>query len=355
MSHGLVGTGPGAFRRVVGMTAGTQFNPRFEAFGFHPEEIVARRPDLTPGQKFLYDRLVRWSRSANGERNNERAGEVWRSKENIAQELGKSAKQIGRDLAKLEAVDLVGHRFRDGRKSNTYFFLFHRSFESATPDSKIERTPVSIQNVSPSEFERTSESCKSGGAESKHSNLNGHPRPVTSILNGHRSPSNQKVLNQQSHTQQDSERFVESAKPSAQTSASANFDVKVDRNLTTSSRDAFPAAGWRSQEDFVTWWNQLVRRHPNKNNNAAARALAIQLISHGTLRRAEFDGGYTALARSQTGRWAEQNGRFAPNLHKLLEDRLWEHVQNSGERMPVRPNFSPYEAAEDYLVRCGIQ
>src|SRR5690242_5042731 len=94
------------------------FNPRFEACGFHPEEIVARRRDLTVGQKWLYDRMVRWSRASAGERKNERAGEVWRAHDNIGFELGKSAKQIGRDLARLEAVGLLRHRVRDGRKSN---------------------------------------------------------------------------------------------------------------------------------------------------------------------------------------------------------------------------------------------
>jgi hypothetical protein len=104
---------------------GEQFNPRYEACGFHPEEIVARSHDLTDGQKLLYTRLVRWARSKHGVRANERAGEVWRSQRNIATELGKSERQIRRDLKRLEVLVLIKLRVRDGRKSNTYVFLHH--------------------------------------------------------------------------------------------------------------------------------------------------------------------------------------------------------------------------------------
>src|ERR1700687_1445403 len=133
------------------MKPGDAFNPRFESCGFHPEEIVSRRHDLTDGQKWLSHRLIVWARSSDGERPNEHAGEVWRSQTNLAFELGKSAKQIGRDLAKLESVDLLGHRKRDGRKSNTYFFLFHSDFERTStspqpgPALRAEGTPLSAQ------------------------------------------------------------------------------------------------------------------------------------------------------------------------------------------------------------------
>jgi len=128
------------------MKPGDVFNPRFEACSVHPEEVVSRRRDLTDGQKYLYHRLVGWARSTDGHRPNERAGEVWRSHDNIAIELGKSSKQVGRDLAKLESERLISHHKRDGRKSNTYVFLFHEDFELI---------PASSQTVEASEFERT--------------------------------------------------------------------------------------------------------------------------------------------------------------------------------------------------------
>ena len=36
------------------MTVGEPFNPRYGTCGFHPEEIVSKRQDLTGGQKLLY-------------------------------------------------------------------------------------------------------------------------------------------------------------------------------------------------------------------------------------------------------------------------------------------------------------
>ncbi len=186
------------------MNQGEQFNSRFEACGFHPEETVARRLDLTDGQKWLYDRLVRWSRHSDGERRNERAGEVWRSHENVASELGKSSKQVARDFAKLESVGLLGHRKRDGRKTNTYFFRFHSDFERTSTSSQAE--PI-VQ------FEQTPMSVQTAPTESLGPDLNGHPRPVTSDLNGHPRPSNQEVVNQQAPTQRDSGRAETPAKP----------------------------------------------------------------------------------------------------------------------------------------------
>jgi hypothetical protein len=179
------------------MKPGEVFNPRFEACGFHPEEIVSRRRDLTDGQKWLYDRMVRWARASDGQRPNERGGEVWRSKKNIGIELGKSEKRVSRDLAKLESERLISHRKRDGRKSNTYAFLFHEDFEG---------TPMSAQ----AEFERTRMSAQKAGEAPPAENLNGHLRPVRTDLNCHPCPSNQEVFNQKEHAHsEDSGRLKE--------------------------------------------------------------------------------------------------------------------------------------------------
>ena len=77
------------------MTIGEPFNPRYEACRFFPADIVDRRNDLNASQKLLFRR---WARFKDGERYNERAGEVWRSEENMAGELGKSLRQISRVL-----------------------------------------------------------------------------------------------------------------------------------------------------------------------------------------------------------------------------------------------------------------
>jgi len=54
------------------MTIGEPFNS-LEACGFHPEEIISRRHNLTDGQRFLYERVVRRARARDGDRANERA------------------------------------------------------------------------------------------------------------------------------------------------------------------------------------------------------------------------------------------------------------------------------------------
>ena len=163
------------------------FNPRFEVCGFHPEEIVARRRDLNPGAKCLYDRMVRWARLTDGARPNERAGEVWRSRETMAEELGKSPKQVGRYLNMLKVARLIDWYSRDGRKSNTYVFLIHPDFEQAYlaanrgTRAAVDGTVASFQAI-PNNTRRQA--------------LTGHERPVKSGLKGHPCPTNQKEVNQ---------------------------------------------------------------------------------------------------------------------------------------------------------------
>jgi len=169
-------------------TIGEPFNPRYEACGFHPEEIVSRRRDLTDGQKWLYERLVRWARSVDGVRANERAGEVWRSHKNIAAELGKSERQVRRDLKRLESLGLLKPRIRDGRKSNTYVFLFHVWFERTMTSSQIisdERSP-----------RRSSVSAQNHACEPERPLASGRLRPVNAAFSGHPRPPNQKGFNQ---------------------------------------------------------------------------------------------------------------------------------------------------------------
>jgi len=160
-------------------TIGTPFNPRYNACGFYPAEIVARRRDLSDGQKLIYTRLVGWARTHNGARSNERAGEVWRSHKNIASELGKSERQVRRDLKRLEEVELIKHRVRDGRKSNTYVFLFHPSFERASASAQM--TPRT--HLLPSECPPAT----------------GPSRPVKSDSNGQLRPPNQEMFNQRKY------------------------------------------------------------------------------------------------------------------------------------------------------------
>src|SRR5689334_24824264 len=92
---------------------GEPFNPSHKACGFYPPDIVGRQTDLTDGQKRLYERGVRWAGTN---------GAFWYSFETMARELGKSPRQVKRDMAELEARGLIRHERRGRRITNLYRF-----------------------------------------------------------------------------------------------------------------------------------------------------------------------------------------------------------------------------------------
>jgi hypothetical protein len=98
---------------------GEAFNPYRKLCGFYPPDLVGRQRDLTDGQKRLYERAVRWAGTN---------GSFWRSFANIAEELGKSVRQVKDDMATLEQKRLIGHT-RRRRRSNVYHFQWHPIFE----------------------------------------------------------------------------------------------------------------------------------------------------------------------------------------------------------------------------------
>jgi hypothetical protein len=62
-------------------------------------------------------------------------GYFWHSFEAMGEALGKSGRQMKRDMAKLESIGLVAHVRRGNRESNVYTFLFHPMF------SEVEKSP----------------------------------------------------------------------------------------------------------------------------------------------------------------------------------------------------------------------
>lgn len=102
------------------MTAGDPFNPWREACGFYPPDIVGRQRTLGDGPKRLYERMVRWAG---------KNGRCWHGQETMAEELGKTGRQVRSNIRALEAAGLISHRSRDGRRSNTYVFLWNDWFE----------------------------------------------------------------------------------------------------------------------------------------------------------------------------------------------------------------------------------
>src|SRR5206468_1567527 len=98
------------------------FNPARDACGFYPPDMVGRRRELKDGPKRLYERLVRWAG---------KNAECWWGFEKMAVALGKGERQVRSDMRMLEKQRLIAHRRRDGRRSNTYVFLWHPWFEGA--------------------------------------------------------------------------------------------------------------------------------------------------------------------------------------------------------------------------------
>jgi hypothetical protein len=99
---------------------GESFNPWRESCGFYPPDVIGRARWLTDGQKRLYERLVRFAG---------RDGHCFPSQLVLARELGKTDRQIRKDIRKLEDLKLIGHQFRNGRRSNTYAFLCTNSLK----------------------------------------------------------------------------------------------------------------------------------------------------------------------------------------------------------------------------------
>jgi hypothetical protein len=137
---------------------GKPFDPCRERCGFYAPDIVARQRALKDGPKRLYERLVRWAG---------KNGECWYGVETIANALGKSERQVRYDINTLERLKLIDHRWRDGRRSNTYVFLFHHWFERQSTAAQIESA--------------TAESERQPAAG--RTNLSGSPLPTNRVRN----------------------------------------------------------------------------------------------------------------------------------------------------------------------------
>ena len=96
---------------------------------------------VTDGQKRLYERLVRFAGTN---------GRCFPSQTTLARELGKSERQVRKDLVKLEQYRLIRHLWREGRRSNTYEFLWHQIFDERNRSAAQEREAVEPERNSAS-------------------------------------------------------------------------------------------------------------------------------------------------------------------------------------------------------------
>ena len=156
------------------LTIGEPFNPSREACGFYPPDVVARQTDLTDGQKRLYERAVRWA----GQN-----GKIWYSFETMATELGKSTRQVKRDMVVLERRGLLTHTRRGKSMSNLYRFLYHPVFKGEVTstahhsagevaDVESEVTSMTPSEVTPASHEFRKENfVKESSATAKGSGM----------------------------------------------------------------------------------------------------------------------------------------------------------------------------------------
>ncbi len=125
------------------LTAGQAFNPWRGVCGFYPPDAVNRQKNLTDGQKLVYARLVRYAG---------RDGHCYPSFRRLADDLGKSERQVKRDILALEEEHrLIRHVRRGRRLSNLYQFYWHPMFDGdvtpVSPHSQGEVTPTALHKV----------------------------------------------------------------------------------------------------------------------------------------------------------------------------------------------------------------
>jgi Helix-turn-helix domain len=156
------------------MKPGETFNPWRGDCGFNPFGIVCRQRALTDGQKLLYGRLVRFAG---------RDGYCYPSQVTLADELGKSPRQIVRDVAALERFGLIAVEHNKGRgKANRHTFLWHSCFESwmAGPAEKVTPASPFIQSrrepsMSPFSQEKVTDPTVKGDRSGQEKVTNCHP------------------------------------------------------------------------------------------------------------------------------------------------------------------------------------
>ena len=141
----------------------------------YPPAVFGRLYDISDGVKRLYDVLYR------------RVGQndaCWPSFASLANDLGKSERQVRYDLKKLASLSLIKTEWRTGRRSNTYRFLWHEMFErqsiagqdngslTASRQSEPQSTTDDVNNEGPSIAARERQDT---------ANLNGNGLPGNSF------------------------------------------------------------------------------------------------------------------------------------------------------------------------------
>ncbi len=136
----------------------------------YPPAIVGRQRGLTDGQKRLYALL--YSRAGDNDT-------CWPSFDSLAYDLGKSERQVRSDVARLEGLRLIRHEWRNGRRSNTYVYLWHEWFErQSTAGQKEGRNRSERQSTAGQSSGNVPDAA--GRKRQSTADLNGSPLPANS-------------------------------------------------------------------------------------------------------------------------------------------------------------------------------
>ena len=118
------------------------------------------------------------------------------------------------------------------------------------------------------------------------------------------------------------------------------------RAQTPGNGNPLLAAGFNSPEDFDGWWTELVGAHPNRNKNAVARSRVLEAVITGNFNRVKFQEGYARL-KAGSPEWAEDRGRFAPNLYEIVANDLWKFAPPNGTSKTGPEKATPEQAARE--------
>jgi len=303
------------------VTIGDPFNPHRRLNGVFVPLGLLRCREIGNGAKLLYGRLCLFAG---------KDGECFAERSELGKEMGLSVASIGRQLEELVDAKFI-RRVRRGRGQTALCqFLWHPALEScqrSAPDNAKVRCQKQGSDNAKVRYQRPSES-----AELRHQEVVQTAQecaPDSAILR--HAIKEEKIPLKDSLT-------PASARESSPRREALSFPRRQQGG-------DWPCGGWEDSEDFELWWRRVVDGHPNKSRNGMAKLKALELALAGVLTRAEFDEGYLHARTAAGERWAEQHGRYAPNLWQFLDDMAWKFTA------PAMPPVAEYQSAEEYLRR----
>ena len=320
------------------MNVGDIFNPwrgdeQTPGCGFNPADVVGMQRHLTDGQKRLYERLVRFAG---------RNGDCFPSQQTLAELLGKSDRQVRSDLNALESARLIARRSRDGRRSNTYVFLWHEMFEGNSDRKRLDDlsgSPLPVKGTdatAASGFERQSTSGQTDDVSGSPLPVNGFERkPTSGQLSG--SPLPVKPFERK-----DSVNLSGSGLPPNSVHRNKTLTLQDSGRLKEQSDASAPQAGF---QEF-----QSAYPEPKQNIKVDSSCRAYLSVIDG--KPGEHERLMAGLDRwKASAQWqnsmSHDRGRFIPYMENFLfERRYLDHPPAADE---ARDEYQHVQATDEFI------